>query len=249
MLKIKLKNMSRELAVLAALLLLIVVFSILDPIYLTTGNMVDIIKQATINGILAIGMTCVILTGGIDLSIGCTFAIVIVATGSMVAGGMPSLLSIILGALLGCVMGGLNGVLITKMNLQPFIATLGTMSAYRGLAYVVTGGWPVLGIPDEYRKIFTTKLMMDVPISVLVLFAIAILASVVLKKTRFGNYIYSVRNLEVGIFKQTIKHRIFVNALFKLYYRSYACSVSLASYSVYSAENGLFRLLKLVNLF
>lgn len=67
MLKTKLKNMSRELAVLAALLLLIVVFSILDPIYLTPGNMVDIIKQATINGILAIGMTCVIITGGIDL--------------------------------------------------------------------------------------------------------------------------------------------------------------------------------------
>lgn len=192
MLKSKLKNMSRELAVLAALILLIAVFSILDPIYLTPGNMVDIIKQATINGILAIGMTCVILTGGIDLSIGCTFAIVIVAVGSMVAGGMPAIPAILLGALLGSFMGGLNGVLITKMHLQPFIATLGTMSAFRGLAYVVTGGWPVLGIPDSYRKAFTTKLFMDIPVSVLVLFVIAILASIMLKRTRFGNYIYAV---------------------------------------------------------
>ncbi len=192
MIKAKMKNMSRELAVLAALILLIIVFTILDPIYLTTGNMVDIIKQATINGILAIGMTCVIITGGIDLSIGCTFAIVIVAVGSMVANGMSPVFAIILGALLGSFMGGLNGVLITKMHLQPFIATLGTMSAFRGLAYVVTGGWPVLGIPTEYRKVFTTKLFLDVPISVLVLIAIAILVSVVLKRTRFGNYIYSV---------------------------------------------------------
>ncbi|MEA4999220.1 MAG: ABC transporter permease [Candidatus Limiplasma sp.] len=192
MLKNKLKSASRELAVLAALLILIAVFSILDPVYLTPGNMVDIIKMATINGILAIGITFVIISGGIDLSIGCTFAIVIVATGQLVVAGVPSLVAVLLGALLGVVMGSLNGLLVTKMNLQPFIATLGTMSVFRGLAYVFTGGWPVLGIPDGYRKTFTTKILGDIPISILVLFAIAIVTHIVLSKTRFGNYLYSV---------------------------------------------------------
>lgn len=192
MIKAKLKSMSRELAVLAALILLIVVFSILDPVYLTPGNMVDIIKQGTINGILAIGITFVIISGGIDLSIGCTFAIVIVSVGQMVVVGVPVALAVLLGAVLGAVMGAFNGLLVTKMHLQPFIATLGTMSVYRGLAYVFTGGWPVLGIPTEYRKVFTTKIFGDIPISILVLFAIAIINHIVLRKTRFGNYLYAV---------------------------------------------------------
>lgn len=186
------RTYTRELAVLIALFLLIIVFSIIEPIYLTPGNMIDIIKQGTINGILAIGITFAIISGGIDLSIGCTFAIVIVTVGQLTVTGVPTIIAITLGGLLGAVMGSVNGLLITKLNLQPFIATLGTMSAYRGLAYVFTGGWPVLGIPDIYRKTFTTKLFWDIPVSILVLFAIAIVTHTVLSKTRFGNYLYAV---------------------------------------------------------
>ena len=192
MIKTTLKNYSREAAVLAALFLLIIIFSIIEPVYLTTGNMIDIIKQGTINGILAIGITFAIISGGIDLSIGCTFAIVIVTVGQLSVDKVPTLLTLLLGGILGGLMGMVNGLLITKLRLQPFIATLGTMSVYRGLAYVFTGGWPVLGIPDTYRKTFTTKLFWDIPVSILVLFAIAILAHVVLSKTRFGNYLYAV---------------------------------------------------------
>lgn len=192
MIKTTLKNYSREAAVLAALFLLIIIFSIIEPVYLTTGNMIDIIKQGTINGILAIGITFAIISGGIDLSIGCTFAIVIVTVGQLSVDKVPTLLTLLLGGILGGLMGMVNGLLITKLRLQPFIATLGTMSVYRGLAYVFTGGWPVLGIPDTYRKAFTTKLFWDIPVSILVLFAIAILAHVVLSKTRFGNYLYAV---------------------------------------------------------
>lgn len=192
MLKTRLRSKSREMAVLAALFILIAVFSAIDIVYLTPGNMMDIIKMATINGILAIGITFVIISGGIDLSIGCTFAIVIVAVGQMVMQGVPHLVAVSLGALLGMAMGSFNGLLVTKLHLQPFIATLGTMSVYRGLAYVFTGGWPVIGLPDTYRKIFTTKILGDMPISILVLFGIVIITHIVLSKTRFGNYIYSV---------------------------------------------------------
>ncbi|AOH44330.1 ribose ABC transporter permease [Anaerolineaceae bacterium oral taxon 439] len=190
--KSSLKQYSREAAVLAALFLLIIIFSMIEPVYLTPSNMIDIIKQGTINGILAIGITFAIISGGIDLSIGCTFAIVIVTVGQLTVEKVPTLIALSAGAILGGIMGSLNGLLITKLKLQPFIATLGTMSVYRGLAYVFTGGWPVLGIPDTYRKTFTTKLFWDIPVSILVLFAIAILTHIVLSKTRFGNYLYAV---------------------------------------------------------
>lgn len=190
--KIQMKNMGRELAVFAALVLMVIIFTLIDPAYFSAGNFVDIVKQATINGILAIGITFAIISGGIDLSIGCTFAIVIVAVGQMTVMGISPLIAIVLGAVLGAFMGSINGVLITKMNLQPFIATLGTMSIFRGLAYVVTGGWPVLGIPDSYRRMLGARVIGDVPISIFVLFGIAIITHILLKKTRFGNYLFAV---------------------------------------------------------
>lgn len=190
--KINFKNMGRELGVFAALLIMILIFTILDSSYITTGNLVDIVKQATINGILAIGITFAIISGGIDLSIGCTFAIVIVGVGQLTVMGVSPIIAIILGGILGSFMGSINGLLITKMNLQPFIATLGTMSVFRGLAYVLTGGWPVLGIPDNYRKALGAKIIGEIPVSILVLFAIAIATHIFLKKTRFGNYLFAV---------------------------------------------------------
>jgi ribose transport system permease protein len=184
--------MGREIGVFVALLIMITIFTLLDSSYITIENFVDIVKMATINGILAIGITFAIITGGIDLSIGCTFAIVIVAVGQLTVMHVPPLMAIVLGALLGSIMGSINGLLITKMNLQPFIATLGTMSVYRGLAYVVTGGWPVLGIPDDYRKALGATIVGDVPVSIFVLFGIAIVTQILLKKTRIGNYIFAV---------------------------------------------------------
>lgn len=190
--KLNLKNMGREAGVFLAMVLMIVIFALIDSTYLSVGNFVDIVKQATINGILAIGITFAIISGGIDLSVGCTFAIVIVAVGQLTVLGVPPILAIVLGAVLGAIMGSINGLLITKMNLQPFIATLGTMSVFRGLAYVVTGGWPVLGIPDSYRKMLGARVIGDVPVSIFVLFGIAIVTHILLKKTRFGNYLFAV---------------------------------------------------------
>lgn len=154
---IKIKNYSRELAVLAAILILVLVFTILDKSYFTISNLIDIIELATINSLIAIGITFTIITGGIDLSVGSIFAIVIVTVGHLCVSQVNPVLAIISGALLGIFMGIVNGVLITKMHLQPFIATLGTMSVYRGIAYVVTGGWPIIGIPNSYRYIFISN--------------------------------------------------------------------------------------------
>ena len=182
----------REIGVFVALIIMVIIFALIDSSYVTVGNFVDIVKQATINGILAIGITFAIISGGIDLSLGSTFAIVIVAVGQLTVLGVPPVAAICAGAVLGTFMGSINGLLVTKMRLQPFIATLGTMSVFRGIAYVVTGGWPVLNIPDAYRKSLGSKVIGDVPISIFVLFAIAVIAHILLKKTRFGNYLFAV---------------------------------------------------------
>jgi ribose transport system permease protein len=193
---LKMKNFGRELAVLIALFILILIFTVIDPTYFSAGNLIDIVKMATINGILAIGITFAIITGGIDLSIGCTFALVIVAVGSMTVTGYFPAVSIIAGALIGAGLGIVNGLLITRMHLQPFIATLGTMSIYRGIAYVVTGGWPVLNIPNDFRRTLGARIIGDVPVYILVFLVIAVVAHILLRRTRFGNYLFAVGSNE-----------------------------------------------------
>ena len=182
----------RELVVVVAIVLLTIVFTALYPAYFSWNTFTQILQQATINGIIAIGMTFAIISGGIDLSVGSVFAIIIVAVGTFTAGGLNPIIAAVIGAALGGVIGSINGFLITKMNLQPFIATLGTMSVFRGVAYVITGGWPVLNIPDSFRDMFNHKIVQGVPNSVILMLILAVIMGVILNKTRFGNYLYSV---------------------------------------------------------
>jgi ribose transport system permease protein len=188
--------MQREFAIIVALFVMLVIFTIVDPIYISSGNLLDIIEQSTINGLLAIGITFAIITGGIDLSVGSTFAIVIVTVGNMLKAGVPPFIAVLIGLLLGYLLGIVNGLLITKMRLQPFIATLGTMSVYRGIAYVITGGWPVLSMPSTYRKMLDGDLIGDIPVSVLILFAFAFVGYIYLKYLRAGIHLYAIGNNE-----------------------------------------------------
>ncbi len=189
-------KLGRESGIIAALILLVIIFSIINPIYISSDNIVDIIKQSTINGLLAIGITLAIITGGIDLSIGSIFAIVIVSIGKMLVAGLNPGLAFLLGTIFGFLMGLINGILISKIKLQPFIATLGTMSIYRGIAYIITGGWPVLDIPESFRKTLDGDIFGFIPSSVLLLLIVGIIMWIVLKYTRFGNYIYALGSNE-----------------------------------------------------
>ncbi|WP_203249096.1 ABC transporter permease [Sporosarcina beigongshangi] len=189
---LKMKGHSREFGLVAAILIMVIVFSIIEPVYLSTGNLLDIMDQSVINGLLALGITFAIVTGGIDLSIGSIFAIVIVVVGDLLVRGVDPIFAIVCGIVLGFLLGLFNGMLIAKLKLQPFIATLGTMSAYRGIAYVITGGWPVLNIPDGFRGIFNTKVFGTIPFSIFVLIGFAIVGHIILKYTKLGTYIYSI---------------------------------------------------------
>ena len=182
----------REFAITIALLIMIGIFSSINPVYLKPANLIDIVEQSTINGLLAIGITFAILTAGIDLSVGSTFAVVVVSVGMLVTNGVPPVVGFIAGITIGFLLGAINGMLITRMNLQPFIATLGMMSVYRGVAFVMTGGWPVLSIPRSFRDFTDGELFFDIPISVLILFAFAGIGHVLLKRTRLGTYLYAI---------------------------------------------------------
>ena len=186
----------RESGIVVALVMIIIVFSLIDPIYLSSSNIVDIVKQSTINGLLGIGITLAIITGGIDLSIGSTFAIVIVSVGKLLVSGVNPFLAFAVGIILGFSLGIVNGILVAKVKLQPFIATLGTMSIYRGVAYIITGGWPVLDIPENFRKALDGDIFGVIPSSVVLLFVVGIIIWIILKYTRFGNYIYALGSNE-----------------------------------------------------
>jgi len=186
------KAMQRELSILIGLLFMGLIFSAIEPIFISFVNIRDIFDQATIFGLTALGMTFVIITGGIDLSVGSVFAIVGVITAKILVAGVNPVLASITALILGTIMGSLNGFLVTKMHLQAFIATMGTMSFYRGVVYIITDGLPVINIPSEFRRLVYGDVFAGIRGSIFFLIIFAVIAHVLLKYTPFGNYIYAI---------------------------------------------------------
>lgn len=193
MTRVKQLLLGRETTTLLALVLVLAVFSVLNPAYLTGANFLDILDQATINGLLALGITFVIITGGIDLSVGSVMAVVIVVVGLLMTEfNVPPIVAVPGGIALGILIGLVNGVLVTRFKLQPFIATLATMSVFRGVAYIITGGWPVLDMPPSFRAMLDGDLLGTFPIAVIILLAFAAVGHVVLTRTKTGVYIFAI---------------------------------------------------------
>lgn len=190
------KKLQRSITTLFALLLIIVVFSILSPRYFQYDNLIDIVNQGVVNGFLACGITVAIITGGIDLSVGSTMAVVIVTCAKLSAAGVPVVPTVLLGLLVGALIGSINGFLVTRMHLQPFIATLGTNQIFRGIAYVVSGGQPVLNIQGAYRNAFQFQIVRGVRMNMIYLLLLAVIFAVILVKKRAGVYIYAIGSNE-----------------------------------------------------
>lgn len=183
---------SRELSVALAIVIMFIIFGSVQPIYLSSENIKDIVDQSTIYGLMAIGMTGIIISGGIDLSVGSVLAFICVAVSMLAVSGVSPGLCIIAGLTIGFFAGLLNGFLVSKLKLQPFIATLGTMSAFRGAAYLLSGGYPVLSVPDTYRSVLNLEFFGTLKLSVILLFAFALLMYVVMGKLKLGTYVYAI---------------------------------------------------------
>lgn len=186
------KKYRREWSALIALFITIILFSVLEHSYLSATNIATIVTQSVTYGLMGIGMTCVIITGGIDLSVGSSLALLACVGAQLAKAGMPIPIWIVVCLALGFLMGVINGVLVGVMKLQPFIATMGTMQIYRGIGYVITGGFPVLNVPRNYRNVFNFKITSVITFSVIVFFLFAIIITFVLKKMRIGTYAYAV---------------------------------------------------------
>lgn len=181
----------RQVGILIALLIIVAVFASLTPIFLTPSNLTNILVQSSITGIIGIGMTLVIILGGIDLSVGPLVALVAVVVATQMVNEVSVPMAILIGLLLGTAAGIFNGAMIAYVNLQPFIVTLGTMSLFRGLALVYTNGDPIFKVAKEFREIFSGEYL-SIPGPIVFMFGIAILAFILLNYTRVGVYIKSI---------------------------------------------------------
>ncbi|MCF6093786.1 ribose ABC transporter permease [Microaerobacter geothermalis] len=185
------KETIQRLGPLLGLLLIGIILSILEPRFLTVSNLFNVVRQVSINAILAFGMTFVILTGGIDLSVGSILALVGALVAGMMTGGIDPVLAVIAGIGVGAILGGINGVLVAKGKLAPFIVTLATMTIYRGLTLVYTEGRPITGLPDEFRFLGRGELL-GIPVPIILTFLLFILLLIVMEKTTFGRRVYAL---------------------------------------------------------
>ena len=188
------KKMDRiqDFGALIALVLLVVAISIKSPEFRTAGNFLSLLRQSSINGFIAFGMTCVILTGGIDLSVGSVLALTTALTAGMITKGVPVGVAILLSLLMGTGFGLLSGFMITKGRLQPFIATLITMTVFRGLTMIYMDGKPISNLGDSFALKFIGKgNIFGIPFPVILFICVFLLFSFMLNKTAFGRRIYA----------------------------------------------------------
>jgi inositol transport system permease protein len=162
------------------------------PAFLTLPNLVNLARQISINGILAVGVTFVLLTGGVDLSLGSVVALAGVIAAYCAQPPLASPLGPVLAAVAaGAACGALNGLIVTKGRVAPFIVTLGMMTVARGLALVVSGGRPVSGLEARFTALGAGDIG-GVPIPVVVLGGVALAAGVFLNRFKLGRYVYAV---------------------------------------------------------
>ncbi|WP_315070407.1 ABC transporter permease subunit [uncultured Clostridium sp.] len=175
----------------AALIILCAVISIVSPRFLGIANLRNLFTQISVNGVISLGMTFVILTGGIDLSVGSVVAI----SGAVAAATIQSTGSIILGVLAalftGIFVGFINGLVVARGKIQAFVATLATQTVFRGVTYVFTGGNPISGLSDDFIKITNSRIL-GIPVPVIMTIIVFVICSYILTQTRYGRYVYAV---------------------------------------------------------
>lgn len=197
---------NQNLGTIAALIILIVFVSVLNPAFLQVNNLLNLMRQLIINGFIALGMTFVILTGGIDLSVGSTLAFTSAIFAGLLQNGMNTGLAIVITLALGLCLGLINGLLITKGKLAPFIVTLATMTIFRGLTLVYMDGRPISGPKDNFAFQFLGKgQVFGIPFQVILFLIVYIILSTLLNKTSHGRKIFAVGGNEKASFISGIK--------------------------------------------
>ncbi|MCB6365412.1 ribose ABC transporter permease [Intestinibacillus massiliensis] len=177
--------------ILIALLVLCVIFTINSPAFLTRVNMINVLRQISMNAIVAFGMTLVILLGGIDLSVGSIIAVSGCSSVILIVNGCPLWLGVLVGLAVGALFGFITGTIVAMAKLPPFIVTLAMMTIGRGIAYIFTGGKPTRFDAEAFNQIGNGYVGI-IPIPVIIMLVTMVLCSVLLNKTMFGRHVYGV---------------------------------------------------------
>lgn len=182
---------ARQFGTLLGLIVLVIVLWLATPHFLTVSNLLNVAQQTSINAIIAVGMTFVIISAGIDLSVGSVMAFAGVVLASALQAGMPPALAIAVGLGVGFFSGLVNGLLITYGRLPPFISTLGMMSVARGAALLYTQGRPISGFSEPFRFLATGEIFY-IPAPVMMMAAVYLAAHFLLTRTKLGRYTYAI---------------------------------------------------------
>jgi ribose transport system permease protein len=188
----KQKSTLQKLGPMLALLIVCIGLAVLSPNFRTVGNLLDVMRQVSINAVISFGMTLTILLGGIDLSVGSVLAVSSVLTALLMKGGHGAVLAATIGLVAGALMGSLNGVVIAKGKVAPFIATLGTMTLLRGIALVLSKGSPISNFGNDFFSLLGGGYLIHlIPLPVIWMLIIFTLFWFLLAKTVFGRHVYA----------------------------------------------------------
>jgi ribose/xylose/arabinose/galactoside ABC-type transport system permease subunit len=188
----KVKSLMGQYGIGVVLLIMMVVIAIMEPNFLTVGNIINVATQVSINGLLCYGLCICITTGGIDLTVGAQLALTSCIIGQTLTNmGWPPIVSIAAGVLVATAFGFLNGFLIAQFNMFAFVVTLSTQLIIRGLAQVITGGQAVMITDPWFAGIYSNKLL-GIPMPIIIFIVISVLMYLLLHWTKFGRYIFAV---------------------------------------------------------
>ena len=215
----------QQFAAFGSLIIMVIFFTILSPYFFSFDNLITVIKQTAVIGIISIGVTFVIITGGIDLSLGSVVALSGVVAGFSLTAGIPDVLGILVGAAIGLLCGAISGFLVAYAGLPAFIATLGMMMSARGMSLVLTQGRPVY-IPENqsFKLIHNHNLFGLIPLPVIYLIIIAVIAHYVLKRTSIGRYVFATGSNEEAARLSGINVRLV--KLFVYSFSGFMCGLS-----------------------
>ncbi len=188
----KIKRQLSQSGIIVVALAMVILFSLLSQYFLTINNILSIVQQSAINLVIALGMSFVISTGGIDLSVGAIVALTSVIMANLINNyGIPILAGILIAFLVGLIAGAVNGFFVGVVGLQPFIVTLASVTYLRGLALVYTSGRPIYGLSDNFTKLFAGYIGI-VPVMVIWALAATVVCIFLMRKTRFGEYTLAI---------------------------------------------------------
>ena len=188
------KGFGRQFGILLVIFIMMIVFATGSNVFFTYSNFISIFQQASIKGVIAVGMTLIIISGGIDLSVGAITGLSAIVAATIMTRNPESpqiAFALIMAVLIGVLCGLLNGCLIAIFDLQPFLVTMGTMSLFRGIDYIFSGALPVRNLPSAFLN-FMNATNSSVPVPVILLLSVSLIGFLGIRYTKYGRYIFAV---------------------------------------------------------